>query len=136
MASAAGTTTSALRYYEQRGLLAPVTRQSGRRRFAPSVVRRLWLIELCTTAGFSLEETRALLADRGRGRAASRSLAERKLVEIDEQLAALARAKALIAVGLRCTCDSLEDCSCEADLWRELDCTPTWRAVSGSERSR
>ena len=120
VAEQAGMSTSAIRYYEERGLIAPVARDGGRRRFAPSAVRRLWLIDLCTSAGFSLDETRVLLADRGRRRAASRALAEQKLVDLDAQIAQLRSAKELIAIGLRCTCRSLEECGCEADVWCEL----------------
>jgi len=120
VADQAGISTSAIRYYEERGLIAAVTRESGRRRFTPSAVRRLWLIDLCTTAGFSLDETRILLADRGQHRSASRALAEQKLADLDAQIAQLQSAKELIAIGLRCTCRSLEECGCEADVWCEL----------------
>ena len=121
LARQAGTTTSAIRYYEERGLIEPVGRESGRRRFAPSAWRRLLLIDLCTQAGFSLDEARILLADRGWRRAASRALAERKIADLDAQIARLQAAQELIGIGLRCTCRSLEDCACEADVWCELD---------------
>ena len=117
LAREAGTTTSAIRYYEERGLISPVTRESGRRRFSPNAVRRLALIDLCTQAGFSLDEARLLLADRGRKRSASRALAEQKLIEIDVRIEQLRAAQELIGIGLRCTCRSLEDCACEADVW-------------------
>lgn len=120
VAEQADVSTSAIRYYEERGLISPIARESGRRRFATSAVRRLWLIDLCTTAGFSLEETRLLLTDRGRERTASRALADRKLAELDTQIAQLQAAKELIAIGLQCTCRSLEECTCEADVWCEL----------------
>ena len=83
-------------------------------------MRRIGLIELCTQAGFSLDETRVLLTDRARRggqRKASRALAERKLSEIEEQIAQLRVAQDLIGIGLRCTCQSLEDCACDADVW-------------------
>ena len=132
LAERADVTTSRIRYYDERGLISPVSRIGGRRRFAPSAVRRLWLIKLCTQSGFTLAETKLLLADRGRRRAASRTLAETKLSEITAQIAQLHAARDLIETGLRCTCPSLEDCSCSADIWHlvapeptpEIDATP------------
>jgi len=125
VAQQSGMTTSAIRYYEERGLIAPLRRDNGRRRFTPAAVRRLWLIDVCTSAGFSLDETRLLLADRGRRRAASRALAEQKLADLDGQIAQLQAAKEIISTGLRCTCRSLEDCSCEADLWYDQNLPDT-----------
>ena len=125
VARQSGMTTSAIRYYEERGLVAPLRRDNGRRRFALAAVRRLWLIDVCTTAGFSLDETKLLLADRGRRRAASRALAEQKLADLDGQIAQLQAAQEIISTGLRCTCRSLEDCSCEADLWYEANLPDT-----------
>ena len=125
VAEQAGVSTSRIRYYDERGLISPVARVGGRRRFAPSAVRRLWLIGLCTQAGFTLAETKLLLADRGRRRAASRKLAEHKVSDITAQIAQLHAARDLIETGLRCTCPSLEDCSCAADLWHVLPSKPT-----------
>ncbi|MGB0112039.1 MAG: MerR family transcriptional regulator [Ilumatobacteraceae bacterium] len=121
VATAAGVATSTIRYYEERGLVTPVGRTSGRRRFAPSAVRRLWLIDLCTQAGFSLDECLTLLDDRGDDRAASRALGERKLLDIDDRIERLAVARQLVEFGLACTCPSLENCSCSADLTHAVD---------------
>jgi DNA-binding transcriptional MerR regulator len=52
----AGLPASALRYYEERGLIASVGRQGLRRRFAPEVLEQLALISLGQAAGFSLDE--------------------------------------------------------------------------------
>ena len=51
-----GLPASALRYYEERGLIASVGRQGLRRRFAPEVLEQLSLISLGQAAGFSLDE--------------------------------------------------------------------------------
>lgn len=124
LAERAGVTASRIRYYDERGLVSPVERIGGRRRFAPSAARRLWLIDLCTQSGFTLAETKLLLADRGRRRAASRKLAHQKLSDITVQIAQLHAARELIETGLRCTCPSLEDCSCAADIWHLLPSEP------------
>ncbi len=105
---------STIRYYDRIGLLEVPDRVGGKRRFDEAAVRRLGAVQLCTAAGFSLDEAKLLLADTSPERATSRALAARKLVEIDERLAALGSARALIERGLRCRCPSLESCSCDS----------------------
>ena len=57
---------SALRYYEEQGLIASIGRRGLRRLFAPDVLERLALIALGRTAGFSLEEIGGMFAPDGR----------------------------------------------------------------------
>jgi hypothetical protein len=45
-------------------------------------------------------------------RPASRTLAETKLAEIDARIAELQRARETIEWGMRCTCPSIDDCTC------------------------
>ncbi len=107
-----GVAQTALRYYEQVGLLPAPQRVGGQRRYQESVLMRLHVIGLCKTAGFSLTEIGLLLQDDTPGRPMARELAQSKLVEIDAQLEALARARAIIEWGMRCTCPSIELCTC------------------------
>jgi MerR family redox-sensitive transcriptional activator SoxR len=112
VAREAGVAATTLRYYEQIGLLPPPARVGGRRRYDGSVLGRLEVIRLCKSAGFALEEIQLLFADDAPGRPASRALAEAKLAEIDDQLASLARARAVIEWGMNCTCPSIDACTC------------------------
>ena len=112
LAHRSGVPATALRYYDQVGLLVPATRESGRRRYAPEAVVRLHVIQLCKVAGFSLEEIVALYGDREPGRPSSRALATAKLQELDDQIVQLETARSILQLGLRCTCDSLDDCTC------------------------
>ena len=107
-----GVAQTALRYYEQVGLLPAPERVGGQRRYQESVLLRLEVIRLCKTAGFSLAEIGLLLKDDTPGRPVARELAQTKLAEIDAQLDALARALAIIEWGMRCTCPSIELCTC------------------------
>ncbi|MDF3336101.1 MerR family transcriptional regulator [Mycolicibacterium septicum] len=107
-----GVAQTALRYYEQVGLLPAPERVGGQRRYQESVLMRLEVIRLCKTAGFSLTEIGLLLKDDTPGRPVARELAQTKLAEIDAQLEALARARAVIEWGMRCTCPSIELCTC------------------------
>ncbi|NKZ09847.1 MerR family transcriptional regulator [Mycolicibacterium septicum DSM 44393] len=107
-----GVAQTALRYYEQVGLLPAPERVGGQRRYQESVLMRLEVIRLCKTAGFSLTEIGLLLKDDTPGRPVARELAQSKLAEIDAQMEALARARAVIEWGMRCTCPSIELCTC------------------------
>ncbi|MEV0670195.1 MerR family transcriptional regulator [Mycobacterium sp. NPDC050441] len=107
-----GVAQTALRYYEQVGLLPAPQRVGGQRRYQESVLMRLEVIRLCKTSGFSLTEIALLLKDDTPGRPMARELAQRKLAEIDEQLESLGRARAIIEWGMRCTCPSIELCTC------------------------
>ncbi|OBI80435.1 MerR family transcriptional regulator [Mycobacterium sp. 1245805.9] len=112
VARRAGVAATTLRYYEQIGLVSAPARLGGQRRYDDSVLARLEVIRLCKSAGFALEEIQLLFADDAPGRPASRALAEAKLAEIDAQLESLARARAVIEWGMRCTCPSIDACTC------------------------
>jgi len=107
-----GVPATTLRYYEQIGLLSAPARVSGQRRYGDAVLARLGVVGLCKSAGFSLEEIALLFADDAPGRPASRVLALAKLAQIDAQLETLSRARAVIAWGMRCTCPSIDACTC------------------------
>ncbi len=112
VARQAGVAATTLRYYEQIGLVPPPGRLGGQRRYDDSVLARLEVIRLCKSAGFALEEIQLLFADEAPGRPASRALAEAKLAEIDAQMESLAQARAVIEWGMRCTCPSIDSCTC------------------------
>ncbi|OBS01687.1 MerR family transcriptional regulator [Mycobacterium gordonae] len=108
----AGIAATTLRYYEQIGLIPAPARQGGQRRYDDAVLARLEVIRLCKSAGFALEEIQVLFADDAPGRPVSRALGQAKLAEIDAQMASLARAREVIEWGMRCTCPSIDACSC------------------------
>ena len=56
VASKSGLQPSALRHYEEAGLIAPVTRHGLRRQFEPQALIQLKLIAMGKSAGFSLED--------------------------------------------------------------------------------
>jgi DNA-binding transcriptional MerR regulator len=58
-----GLRSSAIRYYEERGLVAPVARHAGRRWYGPVEIRRLAIIRYWQSSGLmSLEEIGDILA--------------------------------------------------------------------------
>lgn len=85
VARASGMAASALRFYEERGLIAPIGRHGLRRLFDASVLERLKLIALGRAAGFSLQEIAAMFAPDGRPRIDRRKLA-RRAEELDRTI--------------------------------------------------
>jgi len=102
-------TASALRYYEELGLLPPPARVSGQRRYPESAARRVGAILLYSDAGFTLAEQKALLAPRD-GTPGWQQLAQRKLAELDEQIATATAAREAIRHGLRCPHEDITQC--------------------------
>jgi len=72
-----GIAASALRFYEQKGLIVPVGRRGLRRQYEARVLERLALIALGRIAGFSLDEIAPMIAADGRPRIDRNALAAR-----------------------------------------------------------
>jgi DNA-binding transcriptional MerR regulator len=108
VAAHTGLAPSAIRYYEERGLLSPVERLSGRRRFDPLVLRRLSAITLATEAGFSLDEI-GLMLD-GESSDEWRPLIESKLDDVRESIRRLEITETLLREGLECGCSVFDAC--------------------------
>ena len=109
-----GLRPSAIRYYEQIGILPPVKRIRGQRRYDTIVLSRLAVIHRARQSGFTLPEIRELFFGFERGTAAAarwQKLSERKLAEIEASIDQL-RAVQLGLSQLRdsCRCHSLEEC--------------------------
>jgi MerR family transcriptional regulator, redox-sensitive transcriptional activator SoxR len=114
VARRAGVRASAIRYYEEAGLLEEPERVGGKRRYDEEALRRLALIGGAKRAGFTLSEIRTLLHGfPGGTRAAQRwqALASEKLVEVDEAIAQLRQTRGLLEEALRCECASLDECA-------------------------
>src|SRR5262252_9322312 len=92
-----GLRPSAIRYYEQIGILPPAHRVSGQRRYDPSVLYRLAIIQRARQLGFTLTEIRQLFSgfrDSTRASERWRTLSQRKHAELDhlmESSASLAK---------------------------------------------
>lgn len=111
-----GLATSALRYYERVGLLAPDGRMNGRRYYGSVSAEQIALIRLCQDAGFSLAEIRTFVTAGSRRDPSWTRLMEAKLVELKASIAQAKRAKSLIEHALACP-------------HRELSMCPNFRAA-------
>ncbi|MGV3572558.1 MAG: helix-turn-helix domain-containing protein [Ramlibacter sp.] len=65
VAKRSGVAASTLRFYEEKGLIAPVGRQGLRRRYDPRVLDQLALIALGRAAGLSLDEIGSMFSPQG-----------------------------------------------------------------------
>jgi MerR family redox-sensitive transcriptional activator SoxR len=104
---------SAIRYYESVGLVRPARRVGGRRVYDASIFESLALIRLAQDAGFTVAETKRLMNGFDRATPASerwRSMAQRKLDDINERIEQANRMKALLERLLHCRCDTLGEC--------------------------
>jgi DNA-binding transcriptional MerR regulator len=68
VARRSGTPASALRFYEERGLIKSIGRRGLRRLFDPAVLQQLALIALGRAGGFSLDEIASMFAPDGKPR--------------------------------------------------------------------
>ncbi len=110
LARRAGVTTSALRYYEEFGLLPRPARISGQRRYPESAARQVGAILLYRDAGFTLAELKALMVSDQSASGEWRRLAQRKLAELDAQIATAQAARDAIRHGLRCPHEDITQC--------------------------
>ena len=96
LARRAGVATSALRYYEELGLLPTPARIAGQRRYPESATGLVGIILLLRDAGFSLAEQKAFMASRAAAPGDGKRLARRKLAELADQILQLS-----VAIGCR-----------------------------------
>lgn len=118
VAQRAGIQASAIRYYEQLGLLPKPPRAGGQRRYDDSILEWLSLIALAREAGFTMAEIKRLVTDFTPGTSPAarwRELATRKLAEVDAMVARAERMRAVLRIAIDCGCFRLDDCSALLD---------------------
>jgi DNA-binding transcriptional MerR regulator len=110
LARRAGVAPSALRYWEDLGLLPAPARISGQRRYPRSALERVGIILLLGEVGFTLAEQKAFMASRAVAPADWRRLARGKLAELEDQIAKAQTARQAIEHALRCPHDDILEC--------------------------
>lgn len=109
VAARTGLAPSALRFYEQRGLIEPAGRNGLRRTYKPDVLDRLSLIACARQAGFGIAEiSRFLMA--GPGDTELRQRMTAKADDLDEMITRLTRMRAALRHGATCPHERLVDC--------------------------
>ena len=114
VAKRTGVRTSALRYYEEAGILPAPGRVSGQRRYDADAIHRIDVLRFAQQAGFTLDEIKTLFHGFGAGTPLSsrwKSLAKAKLSELDLLAKRIERMKRALELGLKCGCIRIEDCT-------------------------
>jgi MerR family redox-sensitive transcriptional activator SoxR len=114
LAQRTGLAVSAIRFYEDKGLIASQRTAGNQRRFLRSDLRRLGFIMIAQRMGFTLPEIEKAMAPLPKGRTPSltdwqrisRSLRD----EMDARIKLLTRARAKLDECIGCGCLSLERC--------------------------
>ena len=116
-----GVATSALRFYEDHELIHSERNDSGHRRFAPEVLRRVSFIRTAQRVGLGLAEIRAALDSLPNSRTPTTKdwerLASTWRPRLDDQIAVLTRLRDQLDECIGCGCLSLSSCG----LWNPGD---------------
>ena len=118
LAEATGVAASALRYWEELGLLPVPARVSGHRRYPPSAADDVGQILVLQESGFTLRDIRAVFTAWSSDPAGWRALAEHKLAELDERIARAQAARDAVAHALACRYRTPRDCPTGAGIVR------------------
>lgn len=108
VAAKSGVQPSALRFYEEAGLIAPVSRHGLRRQYDRDVLRQLQLIAMGKSAGFSLDDIAGMFG-RG-GLQIPRPAMHQRADEIDRQIRELTTLSILLRHVAECRAPSHLEC--------------------------
>jgi len=115
VAKRSGVAASALRFYEERGLIASVRAGLGHRRYPRAVLRRIAFIVFAQRIGLGLDEIAVELAKLPADRVPSRQdwarLSGAWIRRIDQRIAELERLRAGLTQCIGCGCLSIDKCS-------------------------
>jgi MerR family transcriptional regulator, redox-sensitive transcriptional activator SoxR len=127
LADRAGLNSSAIRYYENMGLLSPPHRVGGQRCYSSDALDRVLVIRFAGEMGFTLGETKVFLNGRRDDAPVGprwKKLAHRKIREVEDSIRRSKQLKSLLEHLLDCRCASLQICV------QRLSLSPRLRSVS------
>ncbi len=115
VAARAGLSTSALRFYERRGLIQSARTAGNQRRYQREVLRRLAFIRVAQRVGLTLEEIAAALGSLPARRTPTERdwelLSRRWHAELDERIRLLEGLRDELSSCIGCGCLSLHRCT-------------------------
>lgn len=115
LARRSGVSTSALRFYESRGLIRSERTVGNQRRYERAMLRRVALIRVAQQVGVSLERIQVALDALPEGRTPNKRdwerLSRQWQRELDERIALATRLRDQLANCIGCGCLSLERCT-------------------------
>ena len=114
-AKRAGVATSALRFYEERGLIESSRGPGNQRRFHRSVLRRVSVIKVAQTLGLRLSDISEALSALPNGRSPTakdwQRLSNRWRAELDERIRQMELLRDQLSSCIGCGCLSLRKCA-------------------------
>lgn len=113
VAGRSGLRASAIRYYEQSGLLPKPPRTGGRRVYGEDVLDRIAFLQHARESGFTIAEIKLLSSTTAPAKPLSakmRQLAARKIEEVDRLIERANVMKGMLTRSLRCQCLDTEEC--------------------------
>lgn len=110
-----GVAASALRYYEEQGLIASTRSPGGQRRYHREVLRRVSFIRIAQRVGLTLEQISDSLASLPASRTPNKAdwarLSQSWRPQLDEHIAVLQRLRDELTECIGCGCLSLRTCA-------------------------
>lgn len=114
LAARTGLAVSAIRYYEEQGLVAPGRNAGGQRRYMRSDIRRLSFVMAAQRFGFTISEIRTQLQKLPEGRTPTKrdwsKISRSFRHQLDERIAALTKLRDNLDSCIGCGCLSLQRC--------------------------
>ena len=114
LADRTGLTTSAIRFYETKGIVTASRNAGGQRRFMRADIRRLSFALIAQEFGFTIKEISAQLATLPPGRAPNKAdwqrLSQHFKVHLDDRIARMERLRSRLNGCIGCGCLSLDKC--------------------------
>ncbi len=116
IAGLAGVNASAIRYYEQAGLIRPPARSSGRRVYDKSALAEITFVVRARSAGLGIDEIRRLtgllgtIDPHGTECAEARSFAQEKIAQLDHQIAQAQALRSQLADAAQIDCTGQDRC--------------------------
>lgn len=114
LASRTGLSITAIRFYEDEGLVRAQRNAGGQRRFSRGDIRRLSFVKICQGLGFSLADVRQALSGLPDGRTPTKrdweKLSREFSKDIDERIDALTQLRDTLTGCIGCGCLSLAKC--------------------------
>ncbi|MBB1252937.1 redox-sensitive transcriptional activator SoxR [Streptomyces alkaliterrae] len=114
LSARSGMAASALRYYEELGLISSTRTAGGQRRYARATLRRVAFVRAAQQVGLSLDEAREAMArlpaDRAPNAREWSRVARRWESRVEERIAELQRLKERLGGCVGCGCLSLQKC--------------------------
>lgn len=115
LAARTGLSVSAIRFYEEKGLITPHRNSGGHRRYMRSDIRRLSFVMITQKLGFSIDEIATEMRKLPKGRTPTARdwevISSRFITVLDDKISELTRMRNNLNGCIGCGCLSLETCA-------------------------